>query len=141
MSGDLGVAVIGPEDPWPLRPRVIRRTAGGWLGQKLKVHDRLGSVSHRGSDTVVSGVATSNDDNVLALRADVVSVLKLRIQQRLGVALQELHGEVDTICVTVRQPQVSWPRRASANNHSITLGPQILDIEIDTNVRVRYERL
>jgi hypothetical protein len=141
VSSDLSVTIVGPEDPRPLRPRVIRRTAGRRLWQKLKVHDRFGSMSHRGSDTVVSGVTTSNDDNVLALRADVVSVLKLGIQQRFGVVLQELHSEVDTVGVAVWQPEVSWPGRASTDDQSITLSPQFLDIDINTNVRVGHERL
>ena len=80
MSSNLGMTIIGPEDPWPLGPWVVRCTAGRRLGQKLEVRDGLGPVSHGGSDAVVSGVATTNNDNVLARRADVVSVLELRIQ-------------------------------------------------------------
>ena len=141
MSSDLGVTVISPEDLRPLRPWVIRCTAGRRLWQKLKVHDRFGSVSHGGSDTVIPSVTTSNDDNVLAPRADVVSVLKLRIQQRFGVVLQELHSEVDTVGVAVWQSEVSWPGRASADDQSIVLGPQILHIDVYTNVCVGHERL
>ena len=97
VSSDLGVTIIRPEDPWPLRPWIIRRTTGRRFGQKFEVRNRLGSMSHGRSNTVVSGVATSNNDNVLALRADVTSVLELRVQQRFGVALQELHSEMNTI--------------------------------------------
>ena len=87
MSSDLSVTVVCPEDPRPLRPWVIRRTAGGRLGQEFEVRDRLGTMSHRGSDTVVSGIATANNNNMLAPRADVTSVLELGIQQGLGVGL------------------------------------------------------
>ena len=101
VSSNLGVTIISPEDPWPLRPWVIRRAAGGRLGQELEVRDGLGPMSHGGTDTVVPSVTTSDNDNILALRADVVSVLELGIQQRLGIALQELHSEVDAVSVTV----------------------------------------
>jgi hypothetical protein len=77
VSRDLSVTVIGPEDLRPLWPWVIRRTAGRRSGQEFEIRNRLGPVSHGGSDAVVSGVTASDNDDVLAPRADVAFVLEL----------------------------------------------------------------
>jgi hypothetical protein len=44
-------------------------------------------VSHGSTDTVVAGVATTNDDDVLSLSAYVGVVLEFRVQERFGVQL------------------------------------------------------
>lgn len=65
-------------------------TSSGRLGQQLKVGDRLRAVTHGSSDTVVSSITTTDDDDVLALGTDVATVLKLRIKQRLRVQLHHI---------------------------------------------------
>lgn len=81
MSSDLGVTIVCSEDSGPLRPGIIRGARNRWLRQKFKVRDRLGPVSHRGTNTVVSSIASSNHNDVLAFRLNVVPVLELRIKK------------------------------------------------------------
>lgn len=90
MSSDLSVSIIGTEDPRPLGPRVVRRTRNRRFRQQLKVRDRLGSVSHRSTNTVISSIASSDHDHVLAFRLDVISVLELGIEKRFGIELRIL---------------------------------------------------
>lgn len=76
--------------------------------------ERLTSVSHRGSDAVISGIwternrsvmhfrqsgsvddltSTSDDDNVLSLRVDVGVVLESRVEKRSSVELCEMKAQ------------------------------------------------
>ena len=69
------MTVVSTEDPGPLGPWVVACTASWWLGQQLEVRDGLRTVTHRCTDAVVSGVTTSDDDDVLALCTNVAVVL------------------------------------------------------------------
>jgi hypothetical protein len=60
---NFAVTVVDAEDPRPLRPRVVVAAGGRGLGQELKVGDREGAVAERRADTIVTGVATADDDN------------------------------------------------------------------------------
>jgi hypothetical protein len=55
--------------------------------------------------------------------------------------LKVFHGEVDTICLAVRNLEVTRPCGASADDNCIILGPQFSGIQVDTNIRVRDEGL
>lgn len=44
------------------------------------------------SHAIVTRVTTSDDDDVLALRREVVAILELRIEEGASVELQELHS-------------------------------------------------
>lgn len=94
MGSDLSVAVIRTEDTWPLGPWVVTPTASWRLGQQLEVGDGLRAVTHRGSDAIVSGVTTANNNDILALCADVVVVLQLRVEKgfRVHLCQDETHG-------------------------------------------------
>ncbi len=80
--------------PRPLRPGVVPPTRDRWPGQQLEIRNRLRAVAHRGSDTIVSSVTTSDHDHVFAFRVDVVTVLKLRVKERLRVELRRLSTHV-----------------------------------------------
>lgn len=47
-------------------------------------------MTHRSANAVITSVATTYDDNVLALRTDVFLILKLGVKQGLCV---ELHAD------------------------------------------------
>ena len=97
MRGDLRVTVVGTENPRPLRPGIVVATAGRRLGQQLEVRDGLRTVTHRGTDAIIAGVTTANDDDVFALSGDVIAVLKLGVEEGLGVELEVLHRKVDAV--------------------------------------------
>jgi hypothetical protein len=43
---------------------------------------------HGRTDTIVSSIATTNDDNVLALGVNVAAVVKVRVEKRRSVQLK-----------------------------------------------------
>ena len=81
------MTVISTENPWPLRPWVVAATTSRRLGEQLKVDNGLGTMTHSSSDTVVTSVTSTNDDDILALCTDVCIVLELRVEKRFGVEL------------------------------------------------------
>ena len=118
---DLGVTVVHTVDARPLRPWVVAGTLGRRLGQQLEVDDALGTVANGSTNAVVTGVTTTNDDNVLALGRDVGVVGKLGVEQRLGVLVQELHGEVNALEVAVGNGKVTGHGGTGGNDHRIVL--------------------
>lgn len=62
-----------------------------------------------GTDTIVTSIATANDDHVLALGRDVRRVGVFRVEKGFGIGMKEIHGEVDTVDLSVGKFQVSWP--------------------------------
>ena len=65
------MAVISAENPGPLGPWVVAATTSRRLGKQLKVDNRLGTVAHGSADTVITSVTSANNNDILALRADV----------------------------------------------------------------------
>ncbi|GKT49344.1 uncharacterized protein ColSpa_09525 [Colletotrichum spaethianum] len=140
---DLGVAVVHTVDAGPLGPRVVAGTLRRGLGQELKVDDRLGSVADGGTDTVVTSVTTADDDDVLALGRDVGAVLKLGVEEGLGVLVQELHGVVDALELTTLDGEVTGDSRTGGDDDSVVLGLQVheLDVLADGNAALEVDAL
>lgn len=44
---------------------------------------------HSGANAVISSVSTSNNDDILTLRADVLPVLQFRVEQRCSIELKK----------------------------------------------------
>jgi hypothetical protein len=124
VSLDLVVTVVGPEDTRPLRPWVVASTLSRGLGQQLEVDDGLGAVTNRGTNAVVTSVATTNDDDVLVLGGDVGVVGKLGVEEGLGILVQELHGIVDTVQVAVGDRQVTSDGSTSGEDDSVELAAE-----------------
>ena len=141
VGRDLGVAVIRAEDARPLRPWVVATAGHRGLGQQLEVCDGLRAVAHGGTDTVVARVATTNDDDVLALRVDVATVLQLRVEQRLGVELEVLHREVDAVNLTVGDLEIARPCGTSSEDDCIVLIAELAGGDILADEGIRDESL
>lgn len=141
VGADLGVSIVDSEHPRERRPRVVSSPRRRRSRQELKVGDRLCSVSHRGSDAVVSGVSSADDDHVLALGVDVVVVRELRVEQRGRVELEEVHREMDPIRLAVGDLEVSRPGRSRRDDDRVRLGSDRLGIDVLANMGVRDEVL
>lgn len=74
--------------PRPLRPRIVSATRRGRLRKEFKVRDGLSTMPHSGANAVISSVSTSYNDDILALRADVLPVLQFRVKQRCSIELK-----------------------------------------------------
>jgi len=127
VSLDLGVTIVDTVDAGPLGPGVVTSTLSRRLRQQLEVDNRLGTVTDGGTNTIVTSITTTNDNNVLALGRDVLAVVKTRIKQRLGVLVQELHGEVNALQVTAGNGQVSGDGCTSGENNGIVLSSERLE--------------
>lgn len=55
--------------------------------------------------------------------------------------LQVLHGEVDTVGLAVGDLEVAWPCRTRADNDSIVLGSNLINVDITSHMGIRDERL
>lgn len=55
--------------------------------------------------------------------------------------LEELHSEVNTVCISSRDLQVARPGCAGADNDCVMFSPDVLDVDVDTNVSIGNERL
>jgi hypothetical protein len=130
VSLDLGVAVVDTVDARPLRPRVVAGTLRRWLGEQLEVDDVLGTVANGSTNAIVTSITTTNHDNVLALGGDVSVVGELGVEKRLGVLVQELHGEVDALQVAVGDGKVARHGGTGGDDHRVVLLPQRLKGDI-----------
>jgi len=68
---DLRVTVVDTVDARPLRPGVVTSTLSRRLRKQLKVDNGLGTVTDGSTDTIVTSITTTNDNNVLVLGRDV----------------------------------------------------------------------
>ncbi|KXN90540.1 hypothetical protein AN958_04212, partial [Leucoagaricus sp. SymC.cos] len=85
---------VTENSPRPLWPGVIPSTRSGWLREQLEVDDRLGTMTHCGTDTIVTGITAANDDDILALSADVGVILELGTQI---LTIREDSGKIVTL--------------------------------------------
>jgi hypothetical protein len=79
VLANLSVTIVNTVDTRPLRPRVVVGTLRRRLRQKLEVGDGLGTVAERGSDTIVTSVTTTNDNNMLILGSNVGVITELGV--------------------------------------------------------------
>ncbi len=63
------------------------------------------------------------------------------ILTELTTYLEVLHGEVDTVGLAVGDLEVAWPCRTSADNDSIVLGSNLINVDITSHMGIRDERL
>jgi hypothetical protein len=162
VSCYFGVPIVRAEDPRPLWPRVIPSPRGRRPRQQLKVDDGLGTVTHRGADTVVPSITSTDDDDVFILRVDVAAFFEFSIKERLGVELrrlyykgsvtvlhdgnrtpylEEFHCEVDAVGFAVGDLEVPRPGSASTDDDGIIFRPKLLCIDVGAHMRIGHEGL
>jgi hypothetical protein len=69
----------------PLWPWVVAAARSGRLRQEFKISDGLGTMTHCGPNTIITGVTTADDNDVFAFGTDIGVVLETRVYKRLGV--------------------------------------------------------
>ncbi len=75
------MSIIGTEDARPLWPRVVTASGGRRLWEEFEVDDRLCTMTHGGSNAVSSGVPTTDNEDILISRIDVVGIFKVRVKE------------------------------------------------------------
>ena len=83
-------------------------------------------MTHGSTNTIVTSITTTNDNDVLVLSGNIGVVSKVGVEQRLRVFVQELHGEVDAVKIAVGNGQVTSDSRTCGNDHSVVLFAQRL---------------
>ncbi len=104
----LFLAVIRLADLRPLRPRIVLGTLIRCFRHHLKLCYRFRPQTDGCSDTVITGVAASDDNNVFALGIDVGMILKLGIQKTLRYGSQEIDSKVDALCISSLCLDIPW---------------------------------
>jgi hypothetical protein len=127
VLANLSVAVVNTVDTRPLRPRVVVGTLGGRLGQKLEVGNGLGTMTERSTNTIVTSVTTTDDNNILALGGDVGVVRKLRVKERLGVLVEEFHSVVNTIELAALDWKVAGNGSTGCNDDGAVAGSKVVE--------------
>ncbi|MNC21323.1 hypothetical protein D3C75_692980 [compost metagenome] len=125
LGGGFLLAVVHLEGFGPFRPRVIVGPVLGSLGHNFELVNTVGAMTDRGSDTVGTGVAAADDDNVLACCGDISAVGMVGIQQALGVLVQELHRQVDALQLAAFSGKVAAFGGAAAKHNSVKLSLQL----------------
>mmetsp|Transcript_20937 Transcript_20937/g.33399 ORF Transcript_20937/g.33399 Transcript_20937/m.33399 type:complete len:264 (-) Transcript_20937:1265-2056(-) len=121
-----------------MRPRCVLSPARWGFGEQLEVVNAYCPMPNRSADAIVSGVTTADDDDVLAAGVDgrfAVGVAGrapccihcARVEDCLGVRMQELHGQVNPFqCPTWHLLHVAPNRCASGKQHRIIVLDQVL---------------
>ena len=91
------LAVIDLQDLRPLRPRIRGCTLDRWLRHHLDLGHRLRALADRGTAAVVSGVTTTDDDDVLPLRVDDAEGMLALLVEGLRLARQVVDRVVDAV--------------------------------------------
>src|SRR5579862_5504015 len=91
-----------------------------------------GTLAVRCAEAVGACVATAEDDDALARRAE------LRVHAITGVHLvllrQELHREVDALQVAARHREITRLRRAAGEDDRVELAPELVALHVDADV-------
>ena len=115
------LAVIHLVNLRPLRPRIVGRPFHRRFGHNLELHEAAAAVAHRRADAIGAGVAAANDDHVFSLGGEGMAVFMAAVQQTLGVAVQEVHREMDALEMTALRlgEKVVRIRRAAAKDDGV----------------------
>ena len=111
------------QDQWPGRPRIVLGADVRWLGHDLELMDAEGALAVGRAQAVGPGVATADDDHVLALGGD-----RGRGQQALPDhvgRLQVVHGPVDAVEVASRHGQITGLGGPPGQHHRVVVGHQV----------------
>src|SRR5512141_565935 len=74
QSGGFLLAIVDAENARPFRPGIVGRPCVRRPGHDFKLNQALAAVTQGGADAISAGVATADDDDVLAFGGDEVPV-------------------------------------------------------------------
>ena len=122
QGGGLFLAVVHLVDLRPFGPGIVRGALHRGHRHDLKLDDALAAVAEARADAVGSGIATTDDDDVLALRVQrrdrSVEVVVELVARVLG---EELHREVDALGVTPFGDEITPERGPAAEDDGVEI--------------------
>ena len=120
------LTVVCLADTGPLRPRIAFGTSVRQLRHHFQLYHRLAAVANGSTDAVVTRIAAADDDDILILGTDIVTVRQVGVDQALCGGFQEIHRIVNAVCVPTVCIDVSRIRRTTRQNDCIILFQQLL---------------
>ena len=129
MSEDsdcLLLTVVSLADTGPLRPRVILCPCIRQLRHHFQLDHRLAAVADRRTYAVVSGITAADDDDVLVLGTDIVTIGEVGTDQALGSCFQEIYSVVDAVGIPTFCIDISGIGGTARQNDCIKLLLQLL---------------
>ncbi len=96
-------------------------------------------MSQGSAHAICAGVASANDDHVLVLCREIASIFVIAVQQTLGVGVQKLHREMNSLQAPRFKAQIARPRCTSAEHDRVKLLHQSACGIVGTDMRARNE--
>ena len=132
--------LVGQRVPQHQRPQRPGRALVALVGRPLvdvELMDRRRSLAVRGAQAVGPGVASSDDDDLLADGVDG------RPGEQPGLhpvgGHEVVHGQVDAVEVPARDLEVPLPQGADGQDHGVVGRPQVLNGQVDADVDAALE--
>jgi hypothetical protein len=145
MLANLSVTIVHTVDARPLGPGVVVGTLWWGLGKQLKVGNGLGTVTERSTNTIVTSITTTDDNNVLVLSGKVGVVSELGVQKRLGVLVEEFHGKVNAFELTALDREITSNGGTSGNDDGIVALSEVVERRMtllaDSNTGLKFDTL
>ena len=125
-SDCLFLAVVRLADTGPFRPRIAFRTGIRQLRHHFQLYHGFAAVADGSADAVVAGVAAADDNNVLILGADIITIGQIGTDKALCGGFQEIHRIVDAVCIPSFGIDISRIGRTARQDHSVVILEQLL---------------
>ena len=128
------LAVIGLADSRPLRPRIGCCSLIRKLWHHLKLRYGFCALTDCCSDTVVSGITATDDDNMFALCIN--PALFLAGKDMLGGARQKIYRKIDSLCFSTLCLDITRIGCATGEDHTVVFLHQICCLNVFSDICV-----
>ena len=133
------LTVIGLADSRPLRPRIVLCTLIRQLRHHCQLNDGFAAVPNCRSHAVVSGITATDNDDILILCTDIITIRQVGINQTLCGCLQKFYCIINALGFSARCIDVSWIGRTASQYHCIILFLKFFRRNILTDIHTRPE--
>ena len=132
----LFLAVIGFQDLRPFRPWIGRSSCCRRLRHHLKLCYRFRTQTDGCSHTVITGIATADDQNIFALCKLIWEFCKICIQKTFCYLLQEIHCKVNSLGISSRNLDISRMRSSAAEKDTVIILQKLFCSDVNTNIDI-----
>jgi hypothetical protein len=98
--------------------------------EKFQIDNRLGAVSNSSTDTIITSITASNDDDLLSFDFNEVAVAEVGVQQTLGVAVENVHSLVDPSSIPVLDLKVARLCGADCKDQGVIAVFDLFDVGV-----------
>ena len=138
-SNGFFLAIVCFQDSWPLWPRIVCGTFYRRFWHHLQLCNRFCSQTDAGTYTVISGITTANDQNILILCQFIWHFFKIRIQQSLCNLRKEIYCKINTFCFSSGNLDISRIRSTTGKDHSVIFLKKFFCCNVLSHICVQYK--